>query len=307
MIDKELNDYIHGLLRKGYDIDSIKSNLIKSGHDISKVEKIALEVFELFHKDLIDYINKETKKGRNINLVKEDLLRLGHSEQKIKQLLNYHRKKAPLLRKIAFFEIIQKEKRWFKSWLGIYLYLFLFVIVVFLVISYFIAFHANPLGYLDMEDRLKACSAMLASESSMSLYYNKLCVALVYQNADLCEELADNSDAVQYCRDSFHIYMLYRKHDNKQCDMINNVDVRELCYQVSDKFCGVPFGYTGYCESILSDDMLRCTTKTPTPKYPILEICQDNLRIYRAIHDGLVHCEGLVHENAMNLCKAISK
>jgi len=94
MGDQELHDYIKGLLNQGYDVDAVKETLTKAGHDIGKIESLAIKAIELLHGDLISYIDKEIAKGRSLEDIKGDLLNAGHAEHKLKHLSHYYNSKG---------------------------------------------------------------------------------------------------------------------------------------------------------------------------------------------------------------------
>ena len=90
MGDQELHEYIKGLLNQGYDVSAIKESLTKAGHDIDKIESLAIKAIELLHGDLISYIDKEIAKGRGLEDIKKDLLNVGHAEHKLKHISHYY-------------------------------------------------------------------------------------------------------------------------------------------------------------------------------------------------------------------------
>jgi hypothetical protein len=308
MIDKELHDYIMSLLNQGYDIDSIKEILIKAGHDIKKVETISVIVFEMFHKELINFIDEELEKGRNVDEIKKDLLKAGHSEEKLKQIMHYHKKKMPYHQRIRLNDFIQREKIWLKSWLKIYFYLILVITALFGIVTFIVLSGSNSPSNLNYESRIKICNE-LQSEDTLQNFYGKVCLAALTEKESICLELQDNKLSTS-CSDSYNIYLFYLTRNKDLCSKIDNQNLREYCFQLSDNLCNNYFGYSEYCLSIVNNNISACTTKTiqtSAEKAPILESCYDNYQMYYSLQKKQQLCKKITNPKARDLCSALSR
>ena len=304
MIDEELKTYVIGLLRQGYELDQVRKILLQAGHEISHVERISRHAFEHFHKDLLEYIEKEIQKGRPIAAIKEDLLKVGHSERKLQQVINYHQRKhmGQTLQE-NLDNTIKEEKKWFRSWMSIYVYLILFVIILFLIISVFLLFYDDSEKSIEFEKRVDACKKILTQGGTNPEFYNKLCIAVINDHEDLCHEMTQE-DKISKCTDTFFLYSSYRSSDQKKCNRIENIDLKDFCFQINDKQCNNYFGYGEYCDAIMTGDITKCTGARDSP---IIEKCRENFKMFSAVKDGRSKCNGLADKSIYNLCVAMSK
>ncbi len=304
MIDEELKEYIHSLLKQGYDIDTIKETLIKAGHEIAKVEKLTLHVFELFHKDLTKFIDEEMKKGRTIDDIKDDLLKLGHSESKIKQVMNYHRKKLPIHKRMSMHSLIQQEKKWFKSWLKIYVYLFLVLIVIFGAVFLLTKSVEPSVGAQSYEEKVGICSfKKIDSSDSHLASFKSLCISMISVDGKACNEVNLTNDK-QECEDAYNLYRYYQNKDRENCDNIKDPYLNEYCHQLSDGACFNYLGYESHCESIVKGSLSYCSSQSNSNS-PLIGDCFDNYHFYNAMSGNKRDCKKITNEKIKVLCQAI--
>lgn len=308
MINEELKRYIHTLLKQGYTLDEIKKILKQAGHDITEVEKISLMVFEVFHKGLLQYMEAEIRKGRKLDDVKSDLLKIGHSEKKLKDIASYHRKyrrQKGLFSGKGLKDAIESQQNWWKKWVLVYLYLFIIVVLVVLIVTPFILFSEEQDPYIDLNRREDLCGDILSVGDGVSVYYHHLCLAIVHEDSILCADLG-NPELISKCESSFSLYMFYKASDAEHCQKIENANLKEYCFQLSDKNCNEFFGYGNYCDSIIGRDVAKCSPKIAPANQRIIESCQDNFRLYSAIKKGSLECRGISDKWVYDLCVAIS-
>lgn len=304
MVDSELRDYIHGLLKQGYDIDTIKNHLIKAGHDINKIESLAFSVFKIFHKDLFQYIESELKKGNDINKIKNDLLSLGHSDEKIKQVLHYHKKDKTLLEKLNLSETLHREKIWFSFWVRTVSILLISIIFIFAVLA-LIFYEPNVEDELITQDNLQICQLMFSNKSNNLIEeqsFNALCRAFVDKDISRCDILPNNSDS---CKDAYYFYRFFKESDRKLCSKIKNPNLMEFCLQLNEKNCDNYYGFGSHCEAITTNSPLPCEKGTST-RLPLIGNCRDEYYLnYAIVNNYPESCKKISSIYIKNLCEVI--
>ncbi|MCB9359174.1 hypothetical protein H6503_04545 [Candidatus Woesearchaeota archaeon] len=294
MVDNELKSYINGLMKQGYDIDTIRDTLVKAGHDLTKVEKISASVFENLHKDLLEYIDKEIAKDKGIDQIKKELMDLGHSEKKLSQVISYKRKTVPLHKKHLFSELLHREKIWFKSWIKVYMVLFIVILVLSLVIltvTLNIEVHMKPKNF---EERMELCSK-ISDQMIMTSCMSYLA------NTDHCSSLSYESE-VDSCNDMLNLFKYYSAGKSSSCLDVKNPSIKEYCLQVSEGSCNNYFGLGDYCKSIVEDGTSYCLDDDS-----ILGIsCIDNYYLYSSISMNDDLCSKIHSKDVSKLCLSIS-
>jgi len=307
MIDEELKQYIHSLLKQDYDLSTIRETLTKAGHDIKKVEELSSAVFELFHKDLLEYLESELAKGKTIDKIKEDLLKLGHSEKKLKQVMHYHKHKAPFYKRLHLHETLHREKVWFKSWISIYLYLFIAVLIILIAVTVLIVAIEPAPRPKTFDKRLALCNELGAENMTDYLevqLYQKNCLALISYNPAACAELADKREQTK-CRDGYFLYSFYRQTSHENCNKIKDPSLKEFCSQIYDKSCNNFLGHDGYCQSITNSDLSECSSKSHSTSLLVGD-CFDNFYFYKAMRGDRSRCDEINDFEVRTLCQAVS-
>jgi hypothetical protein len=314
MIDKELSNYILQLFRKGYSMKSINETLITAGHDVSKVEKLSLAAFEKVYRPMINYFDAEFAKGKSAETIGSELLKMGHSSMAVNDVLAYHKTKHPFFNTQSLTKFFSKDSSLFNNWLKLSLCIVLIIIVIFALLS--LVINMSKERKINLDQKLKICESLKDSP-----YHKSLCLALVHSHPDLCVELKGSD--INDCTDAYYIYTFYRLGDITLCSSINNINLKNVCQQISDKRCNTYFDYEGICDSISLSDISLCSQElspvsngplyassfaSPSPeKHPIIGTCNDNYYIYQAIKKDKTSCNQVEDDNQKAICLVLGR
>ena len=304
MVDMDLKDYIHTLLKQGYDIEDIKTHLAKAGHDMRKVEDLSLSVFKVFHKDLFEYIEKESKNGKNIDEIRKELLKIGHEEKKIKQIISYHRKGKSIYEKVNLHEIYHEEKKWIDSWMKILILVFIGILLFLSILTIPVVMQKN-IENKEYADNMAVCQSMVTGQNAaneISQTFNAICRAFVEDDINMCNILPDFTDD---CKDAYYYYSFLKTKESGLCDNIKDSSILELCKQIDERNCNNYYGYEAQCLSIVENSPTKCDVSGQTQNI-LMGNCRDQYNLYVAIKSE--NYEGCTKVNNINLngiCKVM--
>lgn len=293
MIDDELKNYIHAMLKQGFDIEHIKSTLIKAGHDIARIERVSGHTFSLFHKDIIDYIEREIHKGRTIDDVKEDLLKIGHSEDRLKHIIHHHISKE----KGKHWTFFHTHKRDLKLWVPIISFILLVVLISLAAMTWTLS---STTTMTALEKRMAFCDQIGAMPSNHipSSAYHMLCEAMVQGSPQICTGQLENQ-----CRDIYTLFTYYSRNLPILCDTIRDPAIKELCQQIHRESCNNFFGYGAYCEAVLISSIEPCRASS-APSLVLMPHCSDNYYMYLSFR-GDNHCRSISDNRLQQICYAM--
>ncbi|MFT4343696.1 MAG: hypothetical protein ACMXYE_03025 [Candidatus Woesearchaeota archaeon] len=312
MIDNELRAYITSMLKQGYDIDDIKEGLVRTGHDIERIEHLSGHVFEIFHKDILDFLDKEITKGRSIDEIKNDLIRVGHSDQKLQKIISHFQKKQPLVSRVASYPAFSVHKKFLGSLsfdsdkmkfiLGGFVVLILVVVGALLFLTFSGREEISPL--LQSLDRCERIASMSSSANVPSSGYSVLCRAMVHADRGICEEISE-ARLQQSCKDIYSLYTYYGSGIPELCSSIVDPSLQDYCNQIHSGDCNQFFGYGGHCTALVQNSLTACDEIRSGSVSAFLGTCRDNVFFYRAVRRQDDVCSLIEDRRLRELCVVV--
>lgn len=297
MVDEKIADYVKELLDNGYDINIIENQLINSGHNAIKTKLIIERVFKEYFKDIFEYIEEELKKEKNIIEIKEELIAFGYSEDVIKKAIKFHSKSKKTFReKLSLHELFNRESKWFKDWIRIYIIIFSLIIILILLIS--LPFILNIANKENHSSYSNYCDRLFGTNSSINeQFYLSLCYSFHYNNIDLCDDLDSFSNR---CKDFHYLYKTYKNNSNA-CSSISNINIKEVCFDVSQKNCRNIISLSIFCNSVIMNSPVMCENNNQLTLNSLT--CLDNYFMYYSLNNNNPgSCSRISDENSKNLC-----